>query len=284
MTSAHGAALPPGTRQVRVSSAANLRFRQMLQLGQSSRERRKRQRSIIEGVKLAAAYLDSCAGSDVVPVDVFIADSGLNKPAVMNVVARCGADNVVVLSDALFRQASQLADSDGPILVIDTPRHELPKMLDEEFVYLDGVQDPGNIGTILRTCAAAGVGRIITSGRTAFCWAPKVLRAAMGAHFELAITERVEPSVLQGHLAMGFPLRALQAPAPGRAAINIYDADLTRQGGWIFGSEGLGVRNNLLSAQVQSLVIPQSAAVESLNVAAAVAVSLFEARRQRLQR
>jgi TrmH family RNA methyltransferase len=188
---------------------------------------------------------------------------------------------VVVLSDNLFRQASQLADSVGPIAIIDTPRQGLPAILDQEFVYLDRVQDPGNIGTILRTCAAAGVRHVITSKGTAFCWAPKVLRAAMGAHFGLHITESIEPADLLAHVAPALPIRMLQAPGAGRVVHDVYDSDLTAPGGWVFGSEGSGVRDALFGSRVLGLSIDQAEGVESLNVAAAVAISLFEARRQR---
>ena len=141
---------------------------------------------------------------------------------------------------------------------------------------LDGVQDPGNLGSILRSAAAAGVGQVICGRGTAAAWAPKVLRAAMGAHFVLDIVEHADlRTVIAGaHL----PVYATSS----HASTSIYATDLAGPCAWLFGHEGAGVSAELAPLVSRELTIPQQAGIESMNVAAAAAVCLFEQRRQRL--
>jgi len=162
---------------------------------------------------------------------------------------------------------------------VDTPRPTLPDRLVDDAVYLDRVQDPGNVGTVLRTCAAVGVRRVITSPGTAFCWSPKVLRAAMGAHFHLDIHEGVPPSELLARLAVEAVATTADAPA------GLWQADLRGPRVWLLGNEGQGLEAALLAAPgVRRVSIPQSEAVESLNVGVAAAVCLYEQLRQRAAR
>jgi TrmH family RNA methyltransferase len=142
-------------------------------------------------------------------------------------------------------------------------------------VLLDGVQDPGNVGSILRSAGAAGITQVFCSPGTAFCWSPKVLRAAMGAHFVLEIFENVDLAELIRHsqtavLAMS-----------GYAEQKLYDVDLRQPVGWLLGHEGQGVAADLMALATHQVVIPHAGQVESLNVAAAAAVCFFEQLRQR---
>ncbi|MFM7522726.1 MAG: TrmH family RNA methyltransferase, partial [Betaproteobacteria bacterium] len=148
--------------------------------------------------------------------------------------------------------------------------------LDRAALLLDSVQDPGNLGTIMRTAAAAGIQQIFCSPGTASVWSPKVLRAGMGAHFVLEIHEDVNLAQLIKNAAV--PVYAAQPDA----ANSIYSADLRSPSAWLFGHEGQGVSDELLALATQRLSIPQSTQVESLNVAASVAICLFEQRRQKI--
>src|SRR5690606_51072 len=120
----------------------------------------------------------------------------------------------------LFAQVSQVENGPGPLAVVVTPRPPLPQRIAADAIYLDRVQDPGNVGSILRSCAAVGVPRVIASPGTAFCWSPKVLRAAMGAHFHLDIHEGVPPAELLARLDVG-----AIATAAG-AEHTLYEVDL----------------------------------------------------------
>jgi TrmH family RNA methyltransferase len=119
------------------------------------------------------------------------------------------------------------------------------------------------------------VGTVVTARHTAFIWSPKVLRAGMGAHFALQMYEGLEWSEVAARLPTGTEVRATRLAR----AESLYQADLRGPGCWVFGNEGQGLAAQF--AQANWLTIPQNTAVESLNVAAAAAVCLFEQCRQR---
>jgi TrmH family RNA methyltransferase len=144
-------------------------------------------------------------------------------------------------------------------------------------VMLEDLQDPGNLGSILRSCAAAGVTHVLLSKGSVRAWSPRVLRAGMGAHFMLDIHEDTD----LGAAARDFP-GTLLATRP-RAPRTVFDTDLTGKVGFMFGNEGAGLSAALLGSAHAVISIPLPGRAESLNVAAAAAVCLFERVRQRRQ-
>lgn len=254
----------------RITSRDNPVFREALALTQSARERRRLGRSILEGIHLCQAWLERPEP----PLLALVSTSARAHPEVAALLMRLpGAP--VELSDALFGSLSTLQAGVGVALVVNTPRPELPARIDADAVYLDRLQDPGNVGTMLRTCAAAGIGRVITAPGTAWCWSPKVLRAGMGAHVHLSIHEAVPWAALRERLG------SLVVGTRARSAACLFETDLRAPTVWVMGNEGEGVCD-AIARDVQCWVrIPQAPAVESLNVAAAAAVCLFEQRRQR---
>jgi RNA methyltransferase, TrmH family len=135
------------------------------------------------------------------------------------------------------------------------------------------VQDPGNVGSILRSAAAFGVPQVLALKGTVALWSPKVLRAGMGAHFALRLLEGVD----EGDLA------ALQLPlvaTSSHAGSLLPAAPLPRPCAWVLGHEGQGVGAALLACCALQVRIPQPGGEESLNVAAAAAVCLYESARR----
>ena len=253
----------------RITSRDNPLVREAALVAQSTRERRRRGESFIEGPHLCAAYLERFGA----PRAALVAASALRNPEVAAIAARCAEPAIV--DDALFDVFSQLAEHGAGIaFIVATPRSVLPARIATDCVYLDRLQDPGNVGSILRSCAAAGVNLVVTAPHTAFVWAPKVLRAGMGAHFRLTLCEGVGWEEFSARLDV-----ALRGTRASNAQI-LYAADLRGPACWLLGNEGAGVTVD--DARIGWLSIPQTDAVESLNVAAAAAVCLFEQRRQRL--
>jgi TrmH family RNA methyltransferase len=144
-------------------------------------------------------------------------------------------------------------------------------------VVLDAIQDSGNVGTILRTALAAGYRRILCTVGTASIWSNKVLRAAMGAHVSLEIFEMLDPQNLIEQSTQPIYVTALDSSSDNLYRIG--DA-LLQPHTFVFGNEGQGV-GTVFQENSTKIFIPQEAGVESLNVAAAAAVCLFEARRIR---
>ena len=248
--------------------------------------------TLLEGVHLCEAWLQHRG----VPALCVVAESALSHPEVAALVAQCesnansnaksksntnstaGVAECVLLPDALFTPLGQVQHGVGILFAVKVPDaavsgHASPS-LQSAALLLDSVQDPGNLGTILRTAAAAGIQQIYCGPGTASVWSPKVLRAGMGAHFVLEIYEDVD--LVQLIRQASVPVYATQPDAPK----TIYTADLRAPSAWLFGHEGQGVSEQLLALATERLSIPQSAQVESLNVAASVAICLFEQRRQ----
>jgi TrmH family RNA methyltransferase len=179
-----------------------------------------------------------------------------------------------VLGDALFGVLSSVATPTGILAVVETPRPQaMPQRMDACAMPED-LQDPGNLGSILRSCAASGVGHVLLSKGSVHAWSPRVLRAGMGAHFALSIHE--EADLLAAARQFEGTRVATQALAP-RA---VFEVDLKGRVAFMFGNEGSGLSARLLAAADAVVSIPMPGRAESLNVAAAAAVCLFERVRQ----
>ena len=148
----------------------------------------------------------------------------------------------------------------------------------EPTVVLDRLQDAGNVGAIIRSAAAFGITQIVALKGTAAVWSQKVLRAAMGAHFGLHLVEGVRSDELSWIDALKLPLLGTSSHVDAR----IDRTDLPWPCAWVFGHEGQGVGAALAARCDRLLGIPQPGGEESLNVAAAAAVCLYESARQRI--
>jgi len=259
----------------RITSRNNPRLREAARLVASSRDRRKAGRCVLEGEHVVATY----AARYGAPETLIVTDEALARSEVRALTDRY-AGLTLVVPPGLFAEMATIPSGIGVIAVVATPDAGAPGPSDF-CLLLDDVQDPGNVGSMLRSAAAAGATRVLLSKRCAFAWSPKVLRAGQGAHFCIAIHEDVDlpawakayreggGSVVATTAAGGTPLH--EASLAGRAAVAV-------------GNEGAGVSAPLIAQATQRVTIPMAGGVESLNAAAAAAVLLFECARQRTQR
>ncbi|KAG0162382.1 hypothetical protein DFQ30_002193, partial [Apophysomyces sp. BC1015] len=169
------------------------------------------------GLHLAAAYLDTARQ----PVHCVLTEAALGHAETGAIVARLDPSRVVLFSDALFSQLSTLVNGVGIAFVVDVQPLSLPERVEATCVVLDGVQDAGNVGSILRSAAAAGIGDVFCSPGTAHVWSPKVLRAGMGAQFVLRVHEQVRASELLARLTV--PVFVTDS----HRASALYDCDLS---------------------------------------------------------
>ncbi len=253
-----------------ITSADNAHFRSLLKLHQSSRERRKAGLSLLDGVHLVAAYLQHVGA----PEDVVVSRTGLVDAEIATLLQAPHMPEPRVLSDALFRELSSVASPTGILAAVKTPPASAIPLQPGPCVMLEDIQDPGNLGSILRSAAAAGIPDIYLSRHCVQAWSPRVLRAGMGAHFALKIYEAVDLDAL----VRAYPGRVFAAAGDG--PIPFYSADLTGAVALLFGNEGAGLSLQLRSAAYREISIPMPGQAESLNVAAAAAVCLFERVRQ----
>ncbi len=256
-----------------ITSRENPLYKELKQLASSSQVRRKAGRTLLDGVHLCEAYLQYRG----IPPLCIISDSAVVKAEVGPILNRCDDGNAqcIVLPDALYHTLSQVENGVGVMFVVDTPQHPIPVALRHSAVLLDNLQDPGNLGSILRSAAAAGITHVFCGPGTAFAWSPKVLRAGMGAHFLLQIFENTDLAALISGAEI--PVLATSSHADKR----VYDLNLNQNVAWLFGHEGQGVSEKLLALATHKIAIPHLGAVESLNVAASAAICLFEQVRQK---
>lgn len=256
-----------------ISSRENSLYKELKLLASSSQARRKAGRTLLDGIHLCDAYLRQVGA----PALCVASEGAMAHPEVATIVQRCESGKVqcILLPDALYQALSQVEHGIGLLFVVDTPRAMLPDALTRPAVLLDNLQDPGNLGSVLRSAAAAGIEDVFCSRTTAFAWSPKVLRAGMGAHFQLNIFENVDLSAMM-HAAR-VPVLATSSHASQR----IFDVDLRQPVAWLFGHEGQGVSAELLELATQQVSIPHLGNMESLNVAASAAVCFFEQVRQK---
>ena len=256
-----------------ITSRENPFYKELKHLAGSSQARRKAGQTLLDGVHLCQSYF-ALRGA---PRHCIVSESALANPEVNDIVRQCDGvhAHTTVLPDALYNALSQVEHGVGLMFLIDTPVLALPAALHGSAVMLDNLQDPGNVGSILRSAAAAGISQVFCSAGTACCWSPKVLRAAMGAHFVIEIHENVDLAALIG--AAEVPVLATS----GYAEQRLYEIDLRQPVAWLFGHEGQGVADDLLALASNQVVIPHLGQIESLNVAACAAVCFFEQLRQK---
>jgi TrmH family RNA methyltransferase len=257
-----------------ISSRENPLYKELKHLASNSHARRKAARTLLDGVHLCEAYLQHVG----MPSLCVVGESACGHPEVAPILARCeaGRSACVVLPDALYHGLSQVENGVELLFVIDTPPATETPGLKRAAVLLDNLQDPGNLGSILRSAAAAGIRDVFCSPGTAFAWSPKVLRAGMGAHFLLTIAENIDLPQLVRDAKL--PVLATSSYAQH----SVYQLDLKQPVAWLFGHEGQGVDAELLALATHQVAIPHVGAIESLNVAASAAVCFFEQVRQQL--
>lgn len=255
-----------------IQSKDNAQFKQLVRISQG----KKTDAGLLvwlDGVHLSQAWLD--LGLEVMWA-VFDTERLAMHLELQRIHQRVDPRLTVGLSPALMRQLSSVEQAQGVGLVVRAPSYEqaLTQPIQTNCVYLDRLQDPGNVGTLLRTLAAAGIKEAYLSPGCAWVWSQKVLRSAQGAHFVLRIHEQVDYASFLQRVQIPIYATALEQAQP------LYDLDLRTAIAWVFGNEGQGVHPDLLAQATQRVCIPQVPQVESLNVAAAAAVCLFEQRRQ----
>jgi TrmH family RNA methyltransferase len=255
-----------------ITSDANSAFRRWLKLASQPRALRELARTLAEGTHLVKAVLD--AG---IRIESLIARRGARSPEVETLMELVGESRAPAfeLAPALFDRLSPVQSSVGLILEIAVPFGELTATIAEDAIYLDGIQDPGNAGALLRVAAAAGVRCALAAPGTAALWSPRTLRAAQGAHFALKLIEGVT-AAMAGRALVGSWIAAV-----AHDASPLWTAALpTGPIGWVLGAEGQGVSEAMLAQCGQRVRVPLAQGVESLNVAAAAAICLFERRRR----
>ena len=254
-----------------VNSRDNPAYKAMHRLVSKSSERKASGMSVLDGAHLVGAFLDS-GGT---PEAVMVNSAGAADSEVIELVRRCAPAPVTQLSDSLFNSLSTVDSPTGIIASVLTPTPRAVPADATLVLLLENIQDPGNVGTLLRSAAAAGAGHVLLSPQCAFAWSPKVLRAAMGGHFALNIVEGADLAAFAGRY------KGSVIALMGGGSTSLYDLDLRGPCAFVVGNEGAGISAQVAQAAKVRATIPTTRKVESLNAGIAGAVALFECMRQR---
>ena len=239
---------------MKITSRDNPKVKHWAKLASDRRYRREQGRALIEGPHLVEA-----ARQAGVKIHSILASEEAEGDA-------------IVLSERVFNAIVDAESPQGIAAEISIPA---PRTAKGDAVFLEGVQDPGNVGAIMRSAAAFGVASVVLDRACADAWSPKTLRAGMGAHFHLLVRTvgSVEDELerFAGRILCTVP----------RGGVTLAKADLSGAIAWIFGSEGQGVSKAAAKQADLNVTIPMADGGESLNVAAAAAICFYEKSRQR---
>lgn len=245
-----------------IRSRDNAQVKRWAKLARDSRLRRSERRVLVEGPHLLAAALDA----GITPIAFLATDAGLADAEIAALARRSGIAPTV-LSASAFAAIADVRTPQGVAAELPLPEVQRPGTT----IFLEAVQDAGNVGTIVRSAAAFGAGAVVLDRQCADPWSPKVLRAGQGGHFALGVRQVDDlPAALRA-----FRGRLLCAVARGGRPLR--EAPLTGQLAWAFGSEAAGLSAAVLALAAEKVSIPMSRGAESLNVAAAAAICLYEA-------
>jgi TrmH family RNA methyltransferase len=239
------------------------------------RYRYQERRFLVEGVRL----LEEVVRAGILPAFVFYTDdvrADTRGQALLDELSQLTSD-VYRVTDKVFQAIAGTVTPQGIIAVVPFSETLIPA--DPTLILIvDGLQDPGNLGTLLRSAEAAGVDHMILTPGTVDPYNPKVVRAGMGTHFRLPMTVSDD----WGEIARLIADRPIWlADVTARRAY--YDVDWTQPSALIIGSEAHGAGSEARRLASGSIAIPMNGDAESLNAAIAASVILFEARRQRSQ-
>lgn len=254
-----------------IESRQNHLVKELRRLADNKRARLDAGLVLCEGDHLLRTMLDAGARPKVIAM----ATRAMTSDALQGLLARCDGARIVTVADAVF---DQIAPADSPVGVLALASMPTPIASPDtgcDALVLESVQDPGNVGSLIRTAVAAGVKQIVLSPGCADVWSPRCLRAAQGAQWLARIYADADPLPFLQRYQGDIAATILEG------GHSLYEHAFKRPVAWLFGNEGQGLSQALINCANYRITIPMPGMMESLNVNAAAAVCLFEQVRQR---
>lgn len=256
-----------------ITSPHNDRIKLIRALQSAGKTRRAEQRIVLEGTRLIADALESGAQPVFALYTIDSIAEGKPGGSLFDMLRTRGVECFEV-SPEVMTHASDTQSPQGWLAVFPMPELEPPDAISLGLI-LDGVADPGNMGTILRTAAAAATDLVILAPHCVDPYNPKVLRGGMGAHFRVSMRRMSWPDIATRYGALSIYLTDACAELP-YTAVNWNHPSLI-----IIGGEAHGADEHAKQIAGSRISIPMGGGAESLNAAVAAGIILFEARRQR---
>lgn len=260
-------------------SRQNPRVKCLRRLG-SRRFREQERKFLVEGVRFVEEALSSTWPVELMAYCPGIAESRRGEVLLENAASR--GISLLEVEEALFRELAGTDTPQGVLAVVgqcETTLEDLqPAAEPALLVLVDGVRDPGNLGTIVRSADAAGVGGVILLKGTADIYNPKALRATMGSIFHVPVVDGVDAGELMHYLSSR-GIKTVAGDPHGEKVI--YGSDLAVSCALVVGNEAGGAGEAVMEMVSERVRIPMPGRAESLNVAVAAAILIYEALRQR---
>lgn len=259
-----------------ITSTANARVKQVVQWQTKAKERRKDGIFLAEGIKMFEEAPEERILEVYLSADV---ESKLRERThIFEKLQRLGYE---VVSDEVFAKMSDTQTPQGILTVLRRMEYDLEKLLEQPkplFVLLENLQDPGNLGTIVRTGEGAGITGVIMSDRTVDIYNPKTIRATMGSIYRVPFLYVND----LGEVMRKLHQKGIHTYAAHLQGSNYYDSfSMQEPTAFLIGNEGNGLSKELADMAQSYLKIPMEGQVESLNAAVAAALLMYEAHRQR---
>jgi TrmH family RNA methyltransferase len=250
-----------------IISRDNPVFKQLKKLAENSRERKQEGKTLLDGVHLIEGYLQAFGEPELI-----IIPEGKSSLEATHLMQNLQDVRTVMFPTLMFAELTPVTSSTGILALVKTPQITPPEGVTFA-LFLEDIQDPGNLGSMLRTALGAGVQAVYLSKGCTDAWSPKCLRGGQGAQFHLPIIENVNiVEALQNFYGNTY--------ATTLEGESLYAQDLIKPSAFVIGNEGAGLSKAVIAATTHKISIPMSANLESLNAAAAAAICLFERLRQ----
>lgn len=250
-----------------ITSRDNPIFKYLKKLAEHARERRAEGKTLLDGVHLIESYYEVFGEPELV-----IIPEGKSSLEATNLMQQLEHVNTIMFPTLMFAELTPVASSTGILAMVKKPNLTLPSQIDLALM-LEDIQDPGNLGSMLRTALGAGVDAVYLSKGCTDAWSPKALRGGQGAQFYLPVIEGVDLLETMQSFAGDTYATAMDGES-------LYSQDLTKPSAFVIGNEGAGLSHAVLQAASRRVSIPIHHNLESLNAAVAAAVCLFERKRQ----
>lgn len=258
-----------------ITSVTNSRIKNVIQLSAKAKARREQNAYIVEGIRMFREAPRSKIR------EIYMTERLCQKEA----LSECFSWDMPceLVSEEVFAKMSDTKTPQGILCVMEKPEYELDKELAKEnglWVVLEDIQDPGNLGTVLRTGEGAGITGVITIGKTADIFNPKTIRSTMGSIYRVPLFNIEETAIIFEK----FRTHGIVSYAAHLRAEKLYDRlDYTKATAFLIGNEGNGLREETALQASEYLRIPMEGKVESLNAAMASGILMYEAHRQRIK-
>lgn len=254
-----------------ITSKDNLKLKNIRKLI-NRKERDYLGKFIIEGENLVDAALENKAS-----VDYIIIDDKFKNQGIINKIILSGIE-IFSISDDLFKSISNTCNGSGIIGVADKCFKKDDLNFSSGILILDRLQDPGNVGTIIRTALASGISSILALKGTVDIFSPKVLRATAGAIFKMPIIYFDEESDIID-LVKKYNKDIVVTIVNG--GTQYYEANISRHSAIVLGNEGGGVSNEFIKHASKIVTIPMNHEIDSLNVAISAGILMYEMIREK---